>query len=170
VAEAVKALPTLKIAEVLRRLLEEQVPVRNIRSILESLVAWGTKEKDPLMLTEYARSELGRFLAHRASGGSGLLEVVMLDQSVEQAVRQSIKQTPAGNFLALAPEAIEQITEAVLKLSGRVPQDARAVITSMDIRRYVRKMLERKAPWLQVYSFQELGGHVELRSLGRALI
>ena len=170
VAETVKALPPLKIAEVLRRLLEEQVPVRNIRSILESLVAWGTKEKDPLMLTEYARIELGRFLGHRSTGGSGLLEVVMLDQGVEQTVRQSIKQTPAGNFLALAPETIEQISESVLKLSGRTPQTARAVITSMDIRRYVRKMLERKAPWLQVYSFQELGGHVELRSLGRAVL
>jgi len=170
VGEAIKALPPLKIAEVLRRLLEEQVPVRNIRAILESLVAWGAKEKDPLMLTEYARAELGRFLAHRAAGGSGLLEVVMLDQGVEQTVRQSIKQTPAGNFLALAPEAIEQITEAVLQLSGRSPQTARAVITSMDIRRYVRRMIERKAPWLQVYSFQELGGHVELRSLGRVQI
>jgi type III secretion protein V len=170
VAEAVKAMPTLKVAEVLRRLLEEQVPVRNIRAILESLVAWGTKEKDPLMLTEYVRSELGRFLAQRAVGGTGPLEVVMLDQTVEQTVRQSIKQTPAGNFLALAPETIEQITEAVLQLSGRAPQAARAVITSMDIRRYVRKMIERKAPWLQVYSFQELGGHVELRSLGRIQI
>jgi type III secretion protein V len=170
VAEAMKAMPTTKIAEVLRRLLEEQVPLRNVRAILESMVAWGSKEKDPLMLTEYARAELGRFLAHRASAGGGQLEAVMLDPAVEQTVRQSIKQTPAGNFLALPPETIEQIAESVLKLAGRAPQAARAVVTSMDIRRYVRKMLERKAPWLQVYSFQELGGHVELRSLGRAVI
>jgi type III secretion protein V len=170
VSEAVKAMPVTKIAEVLRRLLEEQVPLRNIRAILESMVAWGAKEKDPLMLTEYARAELGRFLAYRAVGGLSKLEVVMLDQAVEQTVRQSIKQTPAGNFLALPPEVIDQIAEAVLQLSGRSPQAARAVITSMDIRRYVRKMLERKAPWLQVYSFQELGGHVELHSLGRAAI
>jgi len=170
VGEAMKALPLMKIAEVLRRLLEEQIPVRNIRAILESLVAWGAKEKDPLMLTEYARSELGRWLAHKAAGGNSLLDVVLLDGAVEQAVRQSIKQTPAGNFLALAPEVIEQICDAVFRLSGQTPQDARAVVTSMDIRRYVRKMIERKAPWLQVYSFQELSGHVELRSLGRAEI
>ena len=170
VAEALKAIPTIKIAEVLRRLLEEQVPVRNVRAILESLVAWGAKEKDTLMLTEYARAELGRFLAHRAADGRDQLEVVMLDQAVEQTVRQAIKQTPAGNFLALPPETIDQITEAVLQLSGRAPVGGRAVITSMDIRRYLRKMIERKAPWLQVYSFQELGGHVELRSLGRVQI
>jgi type III secretion protein V len=170
VSEALKAMPTTRIAEVLRRLLEEQVPLRNIRAILESMVAWGTKEKDPLMLTEYARSELGRFLAHRATSGLGKLQAVMLHPDVEQTVRQSIKQTPSGNFLALPPETIEQISEAVLKLSGRTPQAGRAVVTSMDIRRYVRKMLERKTPWLQVYSFQELGGYVELQSLGRAAI
>jgi type III secretion protein V len=170
VGETMKAMPHIKIAEVLRRLLEEQVPVRNIRAILESLITWGAKEKEALMLTEYVRGELGRFLAYRAADGGTLLDVVMLDPAVEQTVRQAIKQTPAGSFLALAPETIDQITDAVLKLSGRSPQSARAVVTSMDIRRYLRKMLERKAPWLQVYSFQELGGHVELRSLGRAQI
>ena len=170
VSEVMKAIPHIKIAEVLRRLLEEQVPVRNVRAIFESLVTWGAKEKDPLMLTEYVRGELGRFLAYRAADGGALLDVVMLDQAVEQTVRQAIKQTPAGSFLALPPETIDQITEAVLQLAGRTPHRTRAVVTSMDIRRYLRKMLERKAPWLQVYSFQELGGHVELRSLGRVQI
>jgi type III secretion protein V len=170
VGEAMKAVPTIKIAEVLRRLLEEQVPVRNVRAILESLAAWGAKEKDTLMLTEYARGELGRFLAYRAADGREQLEAVLLDSAVEQTVRQAIKQTPAGNFLALPPETIDQITEAVLRLAGHVPSAGRALVTSMDIRRYLRKMIERRAPWLQVYSFQELGGHVELRSLGRVQI
>ncbi len=170
VSEAMKAVPTIKIAEVLRRLLEEQVPVRNVRAILESLVAWGAKEKDTLMLAEYARAELGRYLAHRAANGAGQVEAVMLDLAVEQAVRQAIKQTPAGNFLALTPETIDQITDAVLQLTGHAPCAGRALVTSMDIRRYLRKMVERRAPWLQVYSFQELGGHVELRSLGRVQI
>jgi type III secretion protein V len=170
VAEAMKAMPHIKIAEVLRRLLEEQVPVRNVRAILESLVTWGAKEKDPLMLTEYARAELGRYLAYRAAEGGPVLEVVMLDQALEQTVRQAIKQTPAGSFLALPPEVIEQMCEAMLRIVGSTPRTKCAVVTSMDIRRYVRKMIERKAAWLQVYSFQELGGHVELRSLGRAEI
>ena len=170
VAECVKSMALLKIAEVMRRMLEEQVPLRNVRSILESLITWGGKEKDSLMLTEYVRCDLGRFLAHRASNGTGLLEVVMLDPALEQAVRQSIKQTPAGNFLALPPETMAEITNAVVALSGIGPRPARAVVTSMDIRRYVRKMLEKRVPWLQVYSLQELGGHVELRSLGRAQI
>jgi type III secretion protein V len=170
VGEALKVLPLLKIAEVMRRLLEEQVPLRNIRSILESVVAWGAKEKDPLMLTEYVRTDLGRFLAHRAVAGADALEVVTLDTAVEQTVRQSIKATPAGNFLALPPETAGLIVNAVIAMAGTQPQASRAVLTSMDIRRYVRKMIERQAGWLQVYSFQELSGHVELRSLGRVEI
>ncbi len=170
VAEVTKALPLLKIAEVLRRLLEEQVPVRNIRSILESLTAWGTKEKDPLMLTEYVRGDLGMYLAYRASGGAPTLEVVMLDPGVEQTVRQAIKQTPAGNFLALPPETAGQISAAVMAMAGAQPKEGRALVTSMDVRRYVRKVIEKQVGWLQVYSFQELGGHVELRSMGRVQI
>ena len=170
VAEVLKATTLIKIAEVLRRLLEEQIPIRNIRAILESLSSWGAKEKDPLMLTEYVRGDLGRFLAFRASNGKTTLDAVMLDQSVEQLIRQSIKQTPAGNFLALPPESMAQIADSVLQISGLKPQSGRAIVTSMDVRRYVRKMIERQAPWLQVYSFQELSGHIELRSLGRALI
>jgi type III secretion protein V len=170
VAEAIKALPLLKIAEVMRRLLEEQVPVRNVRSILEGLTAWGTKEKDPLMLTEYVRSELGMFLAFRASGGLPTLDVVMLDPGVEQTIRQAIKQTPAGNFLALPPETAGQISAAVAAMAGTEPRAGRALVTSIDVRRYVRKVIEKQMGWLQVYSFQELGGHVELRSLGRVQI
>ena len=169
VGEAIKAVPILKMADVLRRLLEEQVPIRNIRSIMESMAAWGAKEKDTLMLTEYVRSDLGSYLAHRASGGSATLQAVMLESGLEQTVRQAIKQTPAGNFLALPPETMEKICSAVLLIAGE-PQEGRAVVTSIDVRRYVRKMIEKQAEWLHVYSFQELGGHVELRSLGRAQI
>ncbi|CAH2913725.1 MAG: Type III secretion inner membrane channel protein (LcrD,HrcV,EscV,SsaV) [uncultured Paraburkholderia sp.] len=67
VAEVQKVLPPQRIADVLRRLLEEQIPIRNVRNILESLVVWGAKGKDMLMLTEYVRGDLARFLAHRAS-------------------------------------------------------------------------------------------------------
>ncbi len=170
VSEVTKALPLLKIAEVLRRLLEEQIPVRNIRAILESLITWGSKEKDSLMLTEYVRGDLGRYLAFRAANGQPVLDVVMLDQAVEQLIRQSIKQTPAGNFLALPPESMAKIAESVLSISGTEPRIGCAIVASMDVRRYVRKMVERQAGWLQVYSFQELSGHVELHSLGRAVL
>jgi type III secretion protein V len=170
VAEVQKVLPTQRIAEVLRRLLEEQIPIRNVRNILESLVAWGAKEKDMLMLTEYVRGDLARFLAHRAAGGKRELPAVLFDLPVEQHIRQSIKQTPTGNFLALPPEEADYLIERIQSFVGDAPREGVALVTSMDIRRYVRRMIEVRIGWLAVYSYQELGEHVQLKPLGRVTI
>jgi len=167
VAEVQKILPLQRIAEVLRRLLEEQVPIRNLRSIFESLIVWGPKEKDMLLLTEYVRGELGRYLAFEASAGQDHVSAILLDPGVEQSIRQCIKPTPAGNFLAMPPEHAHAITEKVMAYAGNQAQPGMALVTSMDIRRYVRKMIESRLGWLHVYSYQELGSLVELRPLGR---
>ncbi|SOE96844.1 type III secretion protein V [Burkholderia sp. D7] len=167
VAELQKGLPSQRIADVLRRLLEEGISIRNVRTIMESLIAWGPKEKDTLMLTEYVRGDLSRFLAHRAAHGGKTLSAVMLDLPVEQHIRQAIKQTPTGNFLALPPEDVALLTDKIQAFVGDVPRNGVALVTSMDIRRYVRRMIEGRISWLSVYSYQELGDHVELRPLGR---
>ncbi|KVP36383.1 type III secretion system export apparatus subunit SctV [Burkholderia ubonensis] len=167
VAEVQRGLPLQRIADVLRRLLEEQISIRNIRNILESLVTWGPKEKDVLMLTEYVRGDLAHFLAYRAARGGQHLSAVLLDPELEQHIRHSIKQTPTGNFLALSPDEIHLLIERIQSLAGQTPRDDVAVVTSMDIRRYVRRMIEERLSWLAVYSYQELNKHVELKSLGR---
>jgi len=167
VAEVQKILPVQRIAEVMRRLLEEQVPIRNVRSIFESLITWGPKEKDMLLLTEYVRGDLGRYLAFEASAGKPYVSAILLDPGVEQAIRQCIKPTPTGNYLAMAPESAAAITEKVMRLAGEAPEPGVAVITSMDIRRYVKKIIETRLESLRVYSYQELGHQVELRPLGR---
>lgn len=170
VTEVQKVLPPQRIADVLRRLLEEQIPIRNVRSIMESLIVWGAKEKDMLMLTEYVRGDIARFLAHRATGGTRQLPAVMLDLAVEQHIRQCIKQTPTGNYLALPPEEAGYLIDQIQSFVGETPRDGVALVTSMDIRRYVRRMIEARLGWLSVYSYQELGEHVDLQPLGRVTI
>jgi len=168
VSEVQKALPLQKMADVLRRLLEEQVPIRNIRSITESLITWGPKEKDMLMLTEYIRMELGRLIAYRATGGGTRdMPVVLVDVQVEQHIRQSIKQTPTGNFLALPPDEINRLVAKIAEIVGEAPRAQIALVASMDIRRYVKRMIEARLNWLPVYSYQELGPHVDLQPVGR---
>ncbi|WP_175964368.1 type III secretion system export apparatus subunit SctV [Burkholderia pyrrocinia] len=166
VAEVHKGLPVQRIADVLRRLLEEQISIRNMRNILESLVLWGPREKDVLMLTEYVRGDLAHFLAHRATRGGRTLSAVLLAPELEQHIRHAIKQTPTGNFLALSPDEIQLLTDRIQSLAGHATGDDVAVVTSMDIRRYVRRMIEERLNGLPVYSYQELAKHVELKSLG----
>jgi type III secretion protein V len=170
VAEVQKVLPLQRVADVLRRLLEEQVSIRNVRGIFESLIAWGPKEKDMLLLTEYVRGDLGRYLAFEAGAGQGSVAALLLDPSVEQAIRQCIKPTPAGNYLAMPPEQAQAITDMVVELVGNERESGVVLVTSMDIRRYVKKMIEPRLRWLKVYSFQELGGLVELRPIGRVAV
>nr|BAB20912.1 putative HrpO [Paracidovorax avenae] len=155
VAEVQKVMPLQRMAEVLRRLLEEQVPIRNIRSIFESLITWAPKEKDLLLLTEYVRSDLGRYLAHEAGGGQRHISAILLAPEIEQAIRGCIKPTPAGNYLAMSPDDARDITDRIAPSRARRPPRV-ALVTSMDIRRYVKKMIEGRIDWLRVYSFQEL--------------
>ncbi|CAB3773594.1 FHIPEP family type III secretion protein [Paraburkholderia humisilvae] len=166
VAEVQKALPLQRIAEVFRRLLEEQIPIRDVRSILESLVGWGPKEKDLIMLTEYVRGDLSRVIAHRASRGTHSLPAIVLDQTLEQTIRMSIKPTPAGNFVTLEPSHVEAILTRLEQLVPPSPPENLALVTAADIRRYVRRLIEKRLGWLHVYSFQELNGQLDLQLVG----
>lgn len=167
VGELQKVMPLQRMAEVMRRLLEEQVPIRNVRSIFESMIVWGPKEKDLLMLTEYVRADLGRYLAHEAAGGQGFLSAILLDPAIEQMIRSCIKPTPSGNYLAMSPDDARAITERIAQVAGDGMQPGLALVTSMDIRRYVKKLIEKRLDWLRVYSFQELGNLVEMRPVAR---
>ncbi|WP_436019778.1 FHIPEP family type III secretion protein [Trinickia sp. LjRoot230] len=170
VTEVQKVVPAQRIAEVLRRLLEEYVSIRNARNIMESLIHWGPKEKDTLLLTEYVRGDLSRFMAYRAARGSSKLPVVLFDIAVEQHLRQLIKQTPTGNYLALSPDQSASFIAKIAQIAGSTPREDRAVVTSMDIRRYVRRMIESDLRWLPVYSYQELGNLIELQPLGKVTL
>jgi type III secretion protein V len=167
VAEVQKVVPMQRVTEVLRRLLEEQVPIRSLRTIFESLITWAPREKDVLMLTEYVRIDLTRMLTHRATGGKPTLSAVLLHSDLEALVRSSIKATPTGNFLAMAPEQMAAIGEKIAAVAGEEPKSSVAVVTVLDVRRYVRRIVEARLRWLQVYSFNELGPDLRLEPIGK---
>ena len=73
VREVTRVLPVQKIAEILQRLVSEEVSIRNLRAVLEALIEWGQKEKDSVLLTEYVRSTLKRHISHKHSNGQNLL-------------------------------------------------------------------------------------------------
>jgi len=167
VSETQKVLPLQRVADVLRRLLEEQISIRSMRNILESLVYWGPKEKDVLMLVEYVRIDLGRLISYHATDGGMRLNAMFIDLEIEQQIRQAIKPTPTGNFLALSQEEAVDLVGLIEAISGKEPLAHTALVTAMDIRRYVRRMIQTQLPWLQVYSYQELGSYLELIPFGQ---
>jgi type III secretion protein V len=166
--ETLKIVPLQRIADVLRRLVEEGVSIRHFREICESLIRWGPREKDIVMLTECVRVDLGRFLTRRYLDPSGNLRAVVLDTAVERTLRDSIQNGPNGGFLALSPEASQALLSAAESALSPLKTDgAQVVLAPMDVRRYLKKFLGSRFPSWAVLSFQELPAHVDVQVTGR---
>jgi type III secretion protein V len=165
-----KPISLVLLTDVLKRLVEERICVRDLRGVLESLSTVANTEKDPLGLAEYARSQMRRAITYALTGGSGRLDVVLLDSAIEDTVRHGVTRTAAGAFLTLAPHAARDVLSAIT----RAVKDARpnpspvVILTQPDIRRFVRKLIEPEMPSAWVVSFAELLPEVTLKPVGRA--
>ena len=170
-----KPLGVPALADVLRRLVEERISIRDMRAILEALSLVAQTEKDPLNLAEFVRGHLRRATTYRLTGGRPELSVFLLDPAIEETIRHAVTRTAAGSFLTLAPAAGRDIVAAVRRV---LAESARAggertsavILTQPDIRRFVRKLMEVDLPDITVVSFAELLPEISLRPLGKASI
>jgi type III secretion protein V len=172
VQELQKVLSVPQITEVLQRLVEEGISIRNLKDIFHYLIEWGPKEKDTILLTEYVRSGIKRYISYRYSADQNVLGVYMLDRNLEEVVRNAIRKTSGSSYLVLGPEKSKQILDAVKREIGELNGDRPhpVLLTSMDIRRYVKKLVEPELKHLPVLSYQELTPEVSIQPLGRIQI
>ncbi|MCP3163863.1 type III secretion system export apparatus subunit SctV [Myxococcus qinghaiensis] len=165
-----KVVNVLKLTDILQRLVEEEISIRDLRGILQALAEYGQVEADNVMLTEHVRASQRRYISHKYARGSGTLVVYLLDPNIEEAIRGSIKRTSAGAHLALEPELAQEIVQAVRSECGHLPPSAQrpVILTAMDIRRYVRKLLEYEFnPSFSVLSYQELSPELNIQPVAR---
>ncbi|HDX8452893.1 SctV family type III secretion system export apparatus subunit AscV [Aeromonas hydrophila] len=169
VKEAQRIIPLQRMTEILQRLVGEDISIRNMRAILEAMVEWGQKEKDVVQLTEYIRSSLKRYICYKYANGNNILPAYLLDQQVEEQIRGGVRQTSAGSYLALDPTITQSFLEQVRHTVGDLSQmqNKPVLIVSMDIRRYVRKLIEGDYHALPVLSYQELTQQINIQPLGR---
>ncbi len=172
VKELQRVLPVEKITNVLRRLVGEEISIRNLRTVLQTLVEWGQKEKDEVLLAEYVRGGLSRYISYKYTGGLNTLPVYLLDPTLEDLVRKAVRQSPLGSYLALEPAKTKVIIDAVRKEVGDITnvQQKPVLLTSMDIRRYIRKLIEMDFYDLAVLSYQELTPEVSVQPMGKISI
>jgi type III secretion protein V len=169
VKEVQRLLPLQKISEIFQRLVSEDISIRNLRSILESLVEWGQKEKDTVLLTEYVRGTLKRHISYKYSNGLNILPAYLLDQSIEETIREGIRQTSSGAYLALDPSVTSSFTNKVKEEVGDIRHISHkpVLVVSMDIRRYVRKLLELDLYDMPILSYQELTPEINIQPINR---
>jgi type III secretion protein V len=156
------AMPTL--VDILRRLVEEQVSIRDLPAILEGLASIAVHEKDPLALVEHVRGALRRRIAHQLLGESRALHVATLDLHIEETIRRGIVRGPAGASLALSPNVARELVNAFENAFAPtpLPECTAIVMTQPEIRRFVRKLLESDAPRMTIVAVSELPPEVAI--------
>lgn len=164
VKELQRQMPVGKVAEILQRLVEEDISIRDLRTIFGALVAWAPKEKDIVMLTEYVRIALRRHVCSRFSKNKVWLPVLRLGEGAENLIRESVRQTSAGTYSALEDKHSRLLLD---KITGAFAENTDAVLlTSIDVRRFLRKIVERDIFALPVLSWQELGDEMNIKVVG----
>ncbi len=161
------SLPLL--TEVLRRLLEEQIPIRDLAPILDVLASRAPAESDPLALAEAVRGHLRRTVTHKLTRGSPQLDVILVDSFVEDTLRRSITRHGPQAFLALPPAQAREVAAAFARALGeaRAQTSRPTVLVAPDVRRFVRKLLEADTPDVPVVTHAELLPELSLRPVAR---
>jgi type III secretion protein V len=169
-----KLVSPVLLADVLRRLVEEGISLRNLRDVLGALAEWAPHERDPVVLAEHVRAALRRAITFQHVRPGGVLPAYMLDGLIEDTIRDAIHKTPTGSYLALEPQLSRDIVAAVSRALGPSENGdvapACVLLTNAEIRRYVRRLVETEHPDLAVLSYQELAPEAEIRPLGRISI
>lgn len=172
VKEVTRLIPLQKMTDIFKRLIQEQVSIKDLRTVLEALSEWAQTEKDTVLLTEYVRSSLKRYISYKYSLGQSVLSVYILDPEIEDMVRGAIKQTSAGSYLALDPDSVQLILQGVRSIVAPPPPGGQppVILTAIDVRRFVRKLIEMEFTDISVVSYQEIVPEIRIQPLGRIQI
>lgn len=155
--------------KVLQNLLREQVSIRDLMTILETMADYSTQVRDVDVLTEYVRQDLSRTIVGGYISEENRLYVATLEPALEEQINASIQRTDHGAFLTLDPGIVYAMVEQFRNLQEKFDQvSARPVLLCVPIVRFhLRRLLERFVPGLAVLSHNEVPSQVTVQALGR---
>ncbi|MER1984776.1 MAG: flagellar biosynthesis protein FlhA [Solibacillus sp.] len=157
-----------EIQKVLAKLLKENVSVRNLPIIFETLADYAKLTSDTDILNEYVRQALARQITSQYANGQSTLKVITVSGKVEKLIADSVQQTEHGNYLAMDPQASQQVLEAIAREVERVSfmEQSPLVLCSPGVRMYLRQLTERYFPQIPILSYNELDAAIEIQSVG----
>ncbi len=161
-------LPLGGVVKVLQNLLKEQVPIRDLLAILETLADWAPMTKDLDLLTEKARQALARTISKLYLSPEGVIPAVTLSPAVESLIAEAIQQSEHGAMLALDPAKAQRI---INNLATKLEEAAHLnyqplLMCSSQIRMQFKRLVERFIPNIIIISYDEILNTVEIKSLG----
>jgi flagellar biosynthesis protein FlhA len=169
VEEVSPAIVTLSIVQqVLAGLLRENVSIRDLRTILETLADWGPSTKSPERLIELCRSALSRAITAAHCAEDGTLSLISMTPSLERTLTDALQVTEHGSYLALEPTIAQRF---ITKLKGAAEQSAQrgaqpVLLAPGTLRPAIFAFTERFIPGFSVLSHQEITPTIKVQSLG----
>lgn len=157
-----------EIQKVLQHLLREQISIRDLAAIFETLADFAVYTKDPKILTEYVRQSLTRQITEQYAE-EGVIHVLTAGSTLEKGISESIQQTEAGgHYLSMDPQLSRRITEELKDQIQRVAMAGSQPIflTSPSIRMYLKQLVDKVSPSVPVLSYTELEPTIEIQSIG----
>ncbi|WP_043930465.1 flagellar biosynthesis protein FlhA [Bacillus sp. EB01] len=161
-------LPVGEIQKVLQNLLREQISIRDLVTIFETLADYSVYTKDPRVLTEYVRQSLTRQITEQYAE-EGVIHVLTAGATLEKGISDSIQQTEAGMYyLSMDPQLTRRITEELREQISRVTTVGGQPIflTSPSIRMYMKQLVDKVLPTVPVLAYTELEQDIEIQSIG----
>jgi flagellar biosynthesis protein FlhA len=158
------------VQKTLQNLLKEQVSIRDLLSIVETLADYAPITKNVDILTEYVRQRLARSITKQYKTPEGDIPLMTLDAEIEELVNNAIQHTEHESYLSLEPSLAQKILAQLNKAMGKFTSMnyQPIILCSPGIRPHLKKLTERFIPTLVVLSHNEIDKRVKLKSLGVA--
>lgn len=155
------------IQKILSNLLREQISIRDMVTILETLADYGTITKDTDLLTEYVRQKLSGYITNKYVMNSRI-NVITLDSEVEELIMNSISKNETGSYLSMEPNTAQKVLSSTLKSVKNLTSigEQPIILTAPIVRLYFKRLTEQVTRDLVVLSYNEIEPSVEVQSLG----
>lgn len=156
------------VQKILAKLLRENVSIRNLPVIFETLADFSKMTNDTELLAEYVRQSLSAQLTEQYAKPDRTLTVITVSGKVEKLLAESIQHTEHGNYLSLEPDKQQEIITAIHQEVEKLTlqEDTAIVLCSPAIRMYLKQLLDRFLPQVVVLSYNELEPDVQVQSVG----
>jgi type III secretory pathway component EscV len=161
-----KAVSWFELADVLTRLVEEEIGIADIGRILEALSQGGPHVPDTVLLTERVRHALSAQITMKYIRGRNSLSVLLLDSEIEALISSGMKRNSVGSYLELDPKITQDILAAIREQVSSLDVGVACVqilVTVAEVRRYIRNLVKLEFPSLHVLSKQDLQPDTEIQ-------
>ncbi|MDD3310668.1 flagellar biosynthesis protein FlhA [Pseudodesulfovibrio sp.] len=160
------------VQKVLQSLVQENVSIRDLLTIVETLADYATATQDPTQLTEFVRAKMSRTIVKPYLGDDGVLPIITLHPAIDEILNSAMRPAEQGGYLALEPGQAQRIIQAINKASedAMVADGQPVLLVTPQIRSQFAQLLNRFLPTLPVLSQAEIPADVKIQSAATVTI